>query len=159
MERVRKAFKILRESYTPTPWLKDLDSFRILVAIILSSRTHEANVKTAFKSLEERFGIDPFSLSEAEVADLENCLRSAGLFKVKARCLKEISQTLVTEYEGVFDKLLEGDVKEVRQRLIELPCVGGKTADVVLAFTRGEPVMAVDTHVRRISKRLRIIKG
>jgi endonuclease-3 len=68
--------------------------------------------------------------------------------------IKELSRVIVEKLGGNLEGLLAGDVEEVREKLLTLPGIGPKTADILLLFHLNKPVIPVDTHVMRVSKRL-----
>lgn len=129
--------------------LNYLNDYQLLIAIVLSAQTTDKRVNSVtsilfdkYKSLEE--------LSTASIDDLENILRPIGSFRKKAVYVHEISSILHKEYSDV--------VPRNRELLTSLPGVGRKTTNVFLAEYYNEPAMAVDTHVERVSKRLRIAR-
>lgn len=81
-----------------------------------------------------------------ETAELENDIRSIGLYRNKAKNIRALSQLLIDEYGGI--------VPPNRDVLMTFPGVGRKTANVVVSNAFGIPAMAVDTHVERVAKRL-----
>ena len=80
------------------------------------------------------------------LTELQNDIRSLGLFRNKANNIQKMCRILLDEFDGI--------VPETREELITLPGVGRKTANVVLSVAFGEQAIAVDTHVERVSKRL-----
>ena len=122
--------------------------YELVIAVMLSAQTTDVSVNkvtavlfSKYQSLEE--------LSKANLEDIEEIIRSIGLFKNKARNLLGIAQDLVNKYGGKvpFDK----------DELQKLPGVGNKTAGVIRAEIFHIPDLPVDTHILRISKRLKIV--
>ena len=134
-------------------------AFETLIRTILSQNTSDVNSNRAMEKLGSHFEITPRVLSEAPVEELIECIRSAGLYRVKAPRIKQISSIILNEYGGDLDSILNKGPREARSIMTELPGVGYKTADIVLAFVAGHPTMPVDTHVTRVSKRLGIVRG
>jgi endonuclease-3 len=132
--------------------------FETLIRTILSQNTSDVNSNRAMEKLESHFEITPRVLSQAPVEELIECIRSAGLYRVKAPRIKQISSIILTEYGGDLDSILKKGPREARSIMTELPGVGYKTADIVLAFVAGHPTVPVDTHVTRVSKRLGIVR-
>jgi len=93
---------------------------------------------------------DAFALSNAKLKDVETIIKSIGLYHNKAINIIALSKKLVEEFNG--------KVPNNRQNLESLPGVGRKTANVILNNCFNEPAFAVDTHVTRVSKRLKIAK-
>ncbi len=134
------------------PWRRYTeDSFLLLVGTVLSQNTNWRNTRTAYDRLTAKFRT-PAQLVEADVREIQELIRPAGLYKEKSKRLKEISRLVLERYSGNLDSVLRRPPEEARRELLSLPGVGFKTADVVLAFGAGRDVLPVDTHVLRISK-------
>ena len=132
------------------------DPFKLLVATVLSQHTSDKNSIRAFKSLEEKIGVKPEILAEKSVKEIGLAIRLAGLWRVKARKIKELSKIVLKKFDGNLLTLKNLPLKKVRKLLLELPGVGEKTADVFLVFGLGKPVFPVDTHLFTLAKRLQI---
>lgn len=128
------------------------DSFALLVATILSQNTNDRNSHRAFISLASKFGIKPDILAKAEEREVAEAIRTGGLYRVKARKIKELAREVLKR--GGMEEILKGGTEEVRKNLLSLPGVGMKTADIILLFHLGHSVIPVDTHINRVSKRL-----
>lgn len=133
-------------------------AFETLIWTILSQNTSDVNSNRAMETLESHFEITPEALSRAPVEELIECIRSAGLYRVKAPRIKQVSSIILNQYKGDLDSVLKRGPAEARSIMTELPGVGYKTADIVLAFVAGHPTIPVDTHVTRVSKRLGIVR-
>ncbi len=123
------------------------NDYSLLMAIVLSAQSTDKRVNTVtpiifdkYKTLED--------LSNADLRDLENIIRPVGSFRKKSIYLKEIANILVNEYDG--------KVPKDKESLVLLPGVGRKTANVFLSEFYNYPAIAVDTHVERVSKRLKL---
>ncbi len=133
-------------------------AFETLIWTILSQNTSDVNSRRAMERLESRFEITPAVLSQVSTDELIECIRSAGLYRVKAPRIKQVSSIVLDRFGGDLNSLLERGPTEARSVMTELPGVGYKTADIVLAFVAGHPTIPVDTHVTRVSKRLGIAR-
>jgi endonuclease-3 len=122
------------------------DPFRVLIVTILSAQTTDRQVDEIAPTLLYRFPT-PRALARAPVEEVEEIIHSTGFFHAKARHITAASRVLVTDFGGRVPDTMEG--------LLTLPGVGRKTANIVLAhaFHRSEGI-AVDTHVRRIARRI-----
>jgi endonuclease-3 len=119
---------------------------QLLVATILSAQCTDDRVNQVTPALFSRFP-DAFSLASADLEELENLVRSTGFYRNKAKNIKAACQTIVEEFGGEVPKQME--------KLVSLPGVARKTANVVLAHAYGIiQGVTVDTHVKRLSKRL-----
>ncbi|MEM2864191.1 MAG: endonuclease III [Candidatus Bathyarchaeia archaeon] len=133
------------------------DSFHLLVATILSQNTNWRNVERALSNLESCGAVTPEALMEAGPGRLEVLIRPAGLHRVKAVKLVEASRFVKEKFHDGLEGVLRLPLEEARRRLMEIPGVGPKTADVLLAFAGGRDVLPVDTHIDRVSKRLGLV--
>lgn len=129
--------------YHEQPW-------QLLAAIMLSAQSTDRQVDEALPGLFERFR-SVRELAEAPQEEIENYIRSVGLYKSKARNLKKCCSQIVKEYNG--------EVPDQIEELLKLAGVGRKTATLFLADAFGIPGVTVDTHVFRISRRLGWAKG
>ncbi|MEW6189507.1 MAG: endonuclease III [Actinomycetota bacterium] len=152
-----EAIRIIAENYSVPLWAKDLSPFEVLVSTILSQATERRGNIKAFENLKDKFEMTPESFLQADVAELAECIRPAGLHRAKASKLKRLAAVLLDQYEGDLMKILRLPEGEARERLMELPGVGPKTADVLLNFVAGRDVFPVDTHIIRIARRLGMV--
>ena len=119
--------------------------WQLLTAIMLSAQSTDKQVDEALPGLWAGFP-DISAIVGAPLEDLEETIKSIGLYKVKARNIKKCCEMLCEEYNGKVPKTIE--------ELVKLPGVGRKTATLFLADAYGIPGVTVDTHVFRISKRI-----
>jgi endonuclease-3 len=153
--RARKILKILRKTLTmPRPISINVNLFETLIATIISQNTSGKNTIRAFENLSNQFQITPEGLAKAEKSHIEESLKVAGLYRRKAKTIKEVSQIVLENFGGDLTQILSMPFGEARRTLIKLPGVGPKTADVVLLFSADKPTIPIDTHVNRVSKRL-----
>jgi endonuclease-3 len=121
------------------------DPWQLLVATVISAQTTDENVNRATPGLFRRYP-DPPALAQADPAEVEEIIFSTGFYRQKTRSIIELSRDLIEQCDGVLPTSIE--------ELVKLRGVGRKTASVVLAEAFGQPAIAVDTHVRRLSHRL-----
>jgi len=129
------------------------DPFRVLVVTILSQNCTDIAAIKAYRTLEKRIGITAGNLAQAEVREISESIRVAGLHKQKSKALRQMGRIVSQEYAGDISKILQEPLNEARDHLQNLPKVGPKTADVLLSVW-GKATISVDTHVERVSKRL-----
>jgi endonuclease-3 len=147
--RVKKIFSALKKMYPEAHCALDYtNAFELLAATILSAQCTDARVNIVMKSFRPRFP-NPKALANAELADIEEIIKSTGFFRQKAKSLKSMATDIVEKFDG--------SVPQTMNELTTLRGVGRKTANVVLgnAFNIAEGI-AVDTHVIRVSNRLKI---
>jgi len=128
-----------------------------LVLTVLSQNTTAGNCRQAFASLRERFPTWE-DVRTADVREIAEAIYSGGLSEIKARRIKAVLQQIYEE-RGSLDLawLACVSTEEAQGYLRRFPGVGPKTAACVLLFVLGRPVLPVDTHVYRVSKRLGLI--
>lgn len=125
------------------------NAFQLLTATILSAQATDISVNKATPLLFKKYP-SPEALAEAEIPDIEECVRTIGLYRSKAKNLQGMARKLITEFGG--------SVPESMSDLVSLPGVGRKTANVVRSVALGLPGLPVDTHVSRLVSRLEITK-
>jgi len=153
--KLQKIVQILSEKCEINEWWKRYTPFETLVSIILSQRTYWKNVRTATERFAERFnGIE--DVAKANVKEIEKVIKPAGLYKVRARRIKNIAEGLAEKYGENLDKILNIPYDEAKKKLTTIKGIGPKTADVFLMAIKGELVLPIDVHIFRIMKRLGI---
>lgn len=154
-ERAEKILRTLRKTFKLPKWISsEREPFKTLITTIISQNTADRNTARAFEKLSKRFEIKPEVLANAEIRQLEECLKVAGLYKTKAKTIRKISRVILEKFHGDLKSVLSLPFEEARESLMQLPGVGPKTADVVLLFCAEKPTIPVDTHVNRVSKKL-----
>lgn len=148
--RVLKAVEGLESLYpTAICSLNYTDAFQLLIATRLSAQCTDARVNMVTPALFEKYP-DADSMSKAPVEDIENLIKTCGLYKTKARDLVGIAKMIVTEFGGV--------VPDTIEQLTRLPGVGRKTANLVCGDVYGKPAVVTDTHFIRLCNRLGFVK-
>ena len=134
----------------PTTELEYANPFELLIAVILSAQATDVSVNLATRKLFPCANT-PESIAELGVEGLTPFIRHIGLFNAKARNVVATCQILRDEHGS--------EVPRDRAALEALPGVGRKTANVVLNTAFGEPTIAVDTHIFRVSNRTGLARG
>ncbi|WP_195640349.1 endonuclease III [Enterococcus durans] len=146
MEAIEKMYQMFPEAHGE---LQHNNPYELLIAVILSAQATDVSVNKATPALFEAFST-PEDLAAASVEEIIPKIKTIGLYRNKAKNIKACAQQLIENFGG--------QVPTTREALVSLPGVGRKTANVVLGDAFGIPAIAVDTHVERVSKRLRICK-
>jgi len=134
------------------------DPFKNLIITVLSQNTSEANCVRAYKGLSAKFPIEPHVLAKAKEADIREAIRSGGLYNIKAKRIKAVTKAVLEKFGGNLAPVLALPKEEARAKFMELPGIGPKTADVLLANRHGySQVFVVDTHMDRIAKRIGLV--
>ena len=149
--KVHEFFKRL-QTLNPEPRgeLQYTNPFTLLVAVVLSAQATDAGVNKATPALFAAADT-PQKMVKLGEDKIRDYIKTIGLYKGKAKNVYALSQILIDEHEG--------DVPRTRDELVKLPGVGRKTANVVLNIAFGEPTIAVDTHIFRVSNRTGLAPG
>ncbi len=150
-ERYRRTIDYFRISMpAPETELSYTDPFGLIVAVILSAQCTDKRVNIITPALLEKYP-DASSMAKAEPSDIFGYIRSCSYPNNKAKHLVGMARMLVNDFGGV--------VPSEPSELQKLPGVGRKTANVVASVVFRKPVMAVDTHVFRVSKRIGLVRN
>lgn len=150
-ENAKKIGAILDELYPAPPIpLEHRDPFTLLVAVLLSAQTTDAQVNKVTPALFARAST-PQAMAALSAEEILSCIRACGLAPTKAKNVKKLAETLVAEHGGAVPRDIEA--------LEKLPGVGHKTASVVMSQAFGEPAFPVDTHIHRLAHRWRLSNG
>lgn len=150
-DKRREIFTRLRkENPNPTTELVYNSPFELLIAVILSAQATDVGVNKATLKL---FAVanTPEKIAALKVTGLKKYIKTIGLYNGKAKNIIATCKLLLKQHQG--------EVPQTREELEALPGVGRKTANVVLNTAFGQPTMAVDTHIFRVSNRTGIAKG
>lgn len=153
-DQVETVFRRLAQSLPirtgPPRGKAEADHFRALVACVLSAQSRDENTAKAKDAL--------FALADTPRAilalpddEIAAAIRPAGLYNIKTQRVKALCQALLESCDGI--------VPRDRARLMKLPGIGRKCADIMLLFSFGKATIAVDTHVHRVCNRLGLARG
>ena len=147
-----EAFFATLKAANPTPQteLEYTSVFELLTAVLLSAQATDVGVNKATRKLYP-VANTPQAILDLGLEGLESYIKTIGLYRSKARHLMQTCRMLVEQHGG--------EVPGTREALEALPGVGRKTANVVLNVAFGEPTMAVDTHIFRVSNRTGLAPG
>ncbi|MBN1786258.1 MAG: endonuclease III [Candidatus Methanofastidiosa archaeon] len=144
MTDIVEQIKLISDMVDPID-LEKSDPFQTLVKTILSHRTKDENTDRASEALFGKFP-NARALKSAPIELVEQLIRPAGFYSVKARRIIEVARLI--------DEEMGGNVPRTKEGLMALPGVGPKTANCVLVFAYGMDAIPVDTHVHRIANRI-----
>jgi len=144
--RIDEVIKILSELYPDVKIQLDFSNpFELLIATILSAQCTDERVNIVTKTLFQKYKT-PEDYLNVPVEILEKDIFSTGFYKAKAKSIRGTSQSIINNFAG--------EVPQEMDKLLTLPGVGRKTANVVLGHCFNTPGIVVDTHVTRISNKL-----
>ena len=124
------------------------DAFQLLIATRLSAQCTDARVNMVTPALFKAFPTAE-KMAEAEISEVENLIKTCGLYKTKARDLVEIGKAITNDFGGI--------VPDTVEELTKLSGVGRKTANLVCGDVYGKPAVVTDTHFIRLSNRLGLV--
>ena len=150
-EKAKRAGEILDRLYPQPPIpLQHRDPFTLLIAVLLSAQTTDAQVNKVTPAL-FKLADTPEKMARLSEEQILTAIRSCGLAPSKAKNIRKLAQKLVDEYGGQVPR----DIEELEK----LPGVGHKTASVVMSQAFGEPAFPVDTHIHRLAHRWGLSTG
>lgn len=151
-KRVRDVVRLLRKEFPRATTALDFRSpYELLVATILSAQCTDERVNMVTPGLFKKYP-DPRSLAQADLAELEQEIRSTGFFRMKAKNIRACSERIVERHGG--------EVPRTFDELVALPGVGRKTANCVMGAAYGvNSGVVVDTHVHRITRLLGLTRN
>jgi len=150
-EKRAEIFRRLRKvNPSPKTELEHQTPFELLVSVILSAQATDKSVNIATKALYKHANT-PAEILALGQSGLEEYIKTIGLYRMKAKNVLETCRILLRDHGG--------KVPQTREALEALPGVGRKTANVVLNVAFGQPTIAVDTHIFRVSNRTNIAPG
>ena len=149
-KRVEILSRLRTENPNPKTELNYHSDFELLISVILSAQATDVSVN---KATEKLYAVanTPEAIATLGLRQLKNYVKTIGLYNAKAENIIKTCRLLITAHGS--------EVPRTREALEALPGVGRKTANVVLNTAFGEPTMAVDTHIFRISNRTRFAPG
>ncbi|MDY5124801.1 MAG: endonuclease III [Prevotella sp.] len=137
-----------REMPTADTELEFGSVFQLLVAVVLSAQCTDKRVNMVTRELFKAFP-DAYALGNADIYEVYEYIRSVSYPNAKAKHIVEMARKIVSDYDG--------EVPADMDKLLTLPGVGRKTANVIQAVAFGKSTMAVDTHVFRVSHRIGLV--
>ena len=145
-EKVKKILEELHKKFgEPKCALNFETPFELLVAVILSAQCTDKRVNIVTEEMFKEVNT-PEQFANMEIEEIENYIKSTGFFRNKAKNIKKCSQQLLEKYNG--------EIPQDMDKLTELAGVGRKTANVIRGNIFDMPSIVVDTHVKRITKKL-----
>ncbi|MEO2224135.1 endonuclease III [Priestia megaterium] len=150
LKQIRQCLDVMAEMFPDAHCeLNHRNPFDLVIAVALSAQCTDALVNRVTADLFKKYQT-PEDYLAVSLEELQEDIRSIGLYRNKAKNIQKLCRMLIDEYGG--------EVPTDRDELTNLPGVGRKTANVVVSVAFGVPSIAVDTHVERVSKRLGICR-
>lgn len=150
-QRARQILDLLAEEYPLADCTLQYDeAWKLLVSVRLAAQCTDARVNIVVKDLFAKYP-SPQALAEASPEEIEEIVKPCGLGKSKARDIHKCMKMLVEEYDGL--------VPEDFDKLLKLPGVGRKSANLIMGDVFGRPAIVTDTHCIRLTNRMGLVDG
>jgi endonuclease-3 related protein len=147
----------LAAAWGPQHWWPGDTPFEVAVGAVLTQNTAWSNVEKAITSLKATGAMTATGLLALSASDLEQAIRPAGYYRVKARYLRTLALWVAQRATGDLSSLASEDTDTLRREILALHGVGRETADSILLYAIGKPAFVVDAYTRRIGARLRLL--
>ncbi len=151
--KLRQVYDRLLAAFGPQHWWPGDGPFEVLVGAVLVQNTSWKNVERAIRNLREADLMEPRRLHAVPLEELEELVRPAGYFRIKARRLQHLLRFVVEQYGGSLDRMFADDMATLREGLLGVHGVGPETADSILLYAGGLPSFVVDTYTHRVLAR------
>ena len=150
-EKTKIILRILNKAYPKVPIpLNYKNTFTLLISVLLSAQCTDVNVNNVTKNIYPKYN-QPKHFIKLGRKKIEKLINKIGIFRVKAKSIYNLSKILVEQFNS--------KVPRTYAELEELPCVGHKTASVVMSQGFGHPAFPVDTHIHRLAQRWGLTDG
>lgn len=146
-------FRRLYARFGPQNWWPGETPFEVLIGAVLVQNTSWSNVEKAIRRIREAGLRSPQSLYALKDAELEELIRPAGYFRIKARRLKNVLRFCITRYGGSLERMFQTPLQKLREELLSINGVGPETADSILLYAGQMPTFVVDAYTHRIFSR------
>jgi len=146
----RKVYQVLFDKLGPQHWWPGRSPFEVMVGAVLVQNTAWKNVERAIANLRDAGCLEPHAIHALPQAELEELIRPAGYFRVKAKRLRNLVGFVVERYDGSLEAMRASDAAALREELLAVHGIGPETADSILLYALDRPVMVVDAYTHRI---------
>lgn len=150
---LEEVYQRLFDALGPQHWWPGQTPFEVIVGAVLVQNTNWKNVEKAIGNLREADLLQPHALYDVAPEELEELIRPAGYFRIKARRLRSLLEFLIERYDGLLDEMFATGVYSLREELLAVHGIGPETADSILLYAGGLPTFVVDTYTHRIFAR------
>ena len=150
---LKELYDRLLGAFGPQHWWPGDSPFEIMVGAILVQNTSWKNVERAIANLRDAGLLEPCQLFELPVQELQELIRPAGYFRIKAKRLRNLLRLLVEQYAGSTEAMFASDPERLREQLLAVNGIGPETADSILLYAAGVPTFVVDTYTHRVLAR------
>jgi len=146
-------YRRLFDAFGPQHWWPAETPFEVIVGAVLVQNTNWENVKRAIENLRQTDLLEPHALLAVPIEELEELIRPAGYFRIKAGRLRSVLRFLVERYDGSLEAMFRTPLNALRRELLAVHGVGPETADSILLYAGHLPAFVVDAYTHRIFAR------
>jgi len=151
--QLQQAFERLLTRFGPQRWWPGDSPFEVMVGAVLVQNTSWKNVERALDNLRDAGLLAPRELYDLPQAELEELIRPAGYYRVKARRLRNLLAVLCERHGGSLDAMFSQDLADARAELLAIHGIGPETADAILLYAGKLPTFVVDSYTHRVLAR------
>ncbi len=150
---LNEVYERLMQSFGPQHWWPAESRLEVIVGAVLTQNTAWTNVEQAIENLRAADLISVHNLAKVEQGELEELIRPAGYFRLKAKRLRNVVEFILRRYDGSLDRMFATGLSPLRNELLQVNGIGPETADSILLYAGGLPTFVVDTYAARMVKR------
>ena len=150
---LQEVYDRLLAAYGPQQWWPGDSPFEVLVGAVLVQNTSWKNVEGAIRNLAAADLLAPGALYDIAQEELEELIRPAGYYRVKARRLRNLLAMIVERYDGSLDAMFQTPLETLREELLSVNGIGPETADSILLYAGNLPTFVIDTYTHRVMAR------
>ena len=143
----------LYTAFGPQHWWPGETPFEIMVGAVLVQNTAWRNVERALENLRQEGFLSPQGIHSLLPEELEQLIRPAGYYRLKAARLRNLVRFIVEEYQGSLEEMFAVGLEDLREQLLRINGIGPETADSILLYAGGLPTFVVDTYTHRVLAR------
>lgn len=147
------AYQRLLDAFGHQQWWPGETPFEVVVGAVLTQNTSWSNVERAISRLRDADLLEPRALHDTPLEELEELIRPAGYFRVKAKRLRALLGFIIDRYDGSLTRMFATDLETLRGELLAVNGIGPETADSILLYAGGLPTFVVDAYTLRILSR------
>jgi endonuclease-3 related protein len=151
---VMDIYTLLLDHFGDQRWWPAETPFEVMIGAILTQQTTWKNVELCVKNLKSAGLLEIQPLAKAPIKRVQDCVRTSGFFRQKARRIKSLAQHVMDNYDGDLDALFKKDAESLRSELLSLNGIGFETADSILLYADSKLKFVVDAYTFRTFKRL-----
>jgi endonuclease-3 related protein len=151
--KLQSIYDRLLTHFGPQAWWPGESPFEVIVGAVLVQNTSWKNVERAIANLRDEGVMEPRGLYRLAQEELEELIRPAGYFRVKAKRLRNLLRHLIERYDGDLAAMFATDLTTLREELLAINGIGPETADSILLYAGNLPTFVVDNYTHRVLKR------